>query len=151
MKHLKTFENFEDFGRFSDEEDQLLNPQEPEDVENVEDQNCKSCDDSDEENDDMTEEEKREEEDGIVNWGDQVVEGFYSFNEKKKTNPGFQAYLDKQKAKNKGKDEKECKGSKCKCADDKCKDKKEPKKGLTASQKKLPEHLQKSILKKQGK
>lgn len=145
MKHLKTFENFEDFGRFSNEEDKLLNPQQPEDIENIEDQNCKSCDDSYEEDDDMTEEEKREEEDGIVNWGDQVVEGFYSFNERKKTNPGFQAYLDKQKSKNKSKDEKECKG----CKNCKCDHKKKSKKGLTPSQKKLPEALQKSILKKQ--
>ena len=95
-------------------------------------------------------------------WGDEVVE-------KKKVNAGFQAYLDKQKAKKGGKDEE--KGGKKAKPDfldlDKDGDKKEPMKkaakdakkddkkeekggkGLTAGQKKLPEAMQKAILKKQ--
>jgi hypothetical protein len=66
-------------------------------------------------------------------------------------NAGFKAYLDKQKAKGK-KDEKDEKGKakgKSKKEDD---EKAKPKaKGLTAGQKKLPEAMQKAILKKQGK
>ena len=88
--------------------------------------------------------------------------------EKKKINAGFQAYLDKQKAKKGGKDDK--KGGKGKpdfldldkdgdkketmkkaAKDAKEDDKGTDKKGLTAGQKKLPEAMQKAILKKQGK
>ena len=142
MKYLRLFEDFEenDYGRFSEEDKQFFKPQEPEEVENMEneeececgEEGCEIC------NPDESEEKHV--------WGDrreEIVE--------KKMNPGFKAYLDKQKAKKGGKkddkkDDKSCKGAKC---DDKKDDKKEPKKGLTSSQKKLPEALQKSILKKQ--
>lgn len=62
---------------------------------------------------------------------------FGEFNEAKKMNAGFKAYLDKKKSKSdKKKDEPT--------------DKKDSKKkGLTAGQKKLPEAMQKAILKKQ--
>lgn len=68
------------------------------------------------------------------------LSNFNDFNESK-MNAGFKAYLDKKKSKSKKDDKKSDK-------DDK-KDTK--KKGLTAGQKKLPEAMQKAILKKQGK
>jgi len=166
MKYLKKFENF-DLGRFG---------QEHEEEENIaklnleeEEEDCAPC--NDEEVDEIPggeweeeEEQEEQEENRIRRWGDEVVE-------KKKVNAGFQAYLDKQKAK-KGdkKEEKEEKGGKKskpdfldldkdgdkkesmkKAAKDAKDDKKEEKggKGLTAAQKKLPEAMQKAILKKQ--
>ena len=130
MKYLKKFENF-DLGRFG---------QEHEEEENIaklnleEEEDCAPCNDEEvdeipggeweEEEEAQEEEQEEEEENRIRRWGDEVVE-------KKKVNAGFQAYLDKQKAK---------KG-------DKKDDKKEEKggKGLTAAQKKLPEGLRKAI------
>ena len=167
MKYLKKFENF-DLGRFG---------QEHEEEENIaklnleeEEEDCAPC--NDEEVDEIPggeweeeEEQEEQEENRIRRWGDEVVE-------KKKVNAGFQAYLDKQKAKkgDKKDDKKEEKGgmpdfpdvdkdgdkkeSIKKAAKDAKKakdDKKEEKggKGLTAAQKKLPEAMQKAILKKQ--
>jgi len=145
MKYLKLFEDFKenDYGRFSEEGDKkFFKPQEPEEVENMNQEEECECG---EEECPICNPKEEEEEENEHNWGDreEIVE--------KKMNAGFKAYLDKQKAKKAGKkddkkDDKSCKGSKC---DDKKDDKKEPKKGLTASQKKLPEALQKSILKKQ--
>lgn len=78
---------------------------------------------------------EEEEEDGTH------LSKFGEFNEKK-MNAGFKAYLDKKKAKKKD-DPKEKK-------DDKKDEKKDvKKKGLTAGQKRLPEAMQKAILKKQ--
>jgi hypothetical protein len=163
MKYLKTFENF-DLGRFSEEE--VLKP---EVEQSYEEEECAPCSDEEKqeedeftfysEEDEDEDEAKEEEVHRIRRWGDEVVE-------KKKVNAGFQAYLDKQKAK-KG-DKKEEKGGKKAKPDfldlDKDGDKKEPmkkaakdakeddkggKKGLTAGQKKLPEAMQKAILKKQ--
>lgn len=75
-------------------------------------------------------------------------------NEKKKMNPGLRAYLDKKAGKKSDKDDKkDDKKSDKKCCGKKecdCKDK-EKKSGLSAAQKKLPEALQKAILKRQGK
>ena len=141
MKHLKTFENFgdkdQDLGRFSDvdadEQDWLkeINPNndgfEDEDDEfgnEMEDEDSEMEDDmEDEMEDEMGEEPVRRK-----TWGDEIVE-------KKKMNAGFKAYLDKKKGKAK--------------KDDKKAEKKDGKKGLTAGQKKLPEAMQKAILKKQ--
>jgi hypothetical protein len=168
MKYLKKFENF-DLGRFG---------QEHEEEENIaklnleeEEEDCAPCNDEEvdeipggEWEEEEEEEQEEQEENRIRRWGDEVVE-------KKKVNAGFQAYLDKQKAK-KGdkKEEKEEKGGKKskpdfldldkdgdkkesmkKAAKDAKDDKKEEKggKGLTAAQKKLPEAMQKAILKKQ--
>ena len=137
MKYLKKYENFdpEALGRFqiedeSDEQDLI------EDVEDVED--CEDCEEAQEEGEDDDVEEGEEEQRRRV-WGDEVVE-------KKKINPGFQAYLDKKKGKkvdpkDKKADKEEPKGKKA--------DKEEEKpagKGLTAKQKKLPAGLQKAIL-----
>lgn len=70
---------------------------------------------------------------------------FGEFNEKK-MNAGFKAYLDKKKAKSDKKDDnKDKKADKTEKADKKD----DKKKGLTAGQKKLPEAMQKAILKKQ--
>lgn len=147
MKHLKYFENY-DFGRFDDEEEKD-NLDEIDFTENDEDEFANEVEDEDDDfYSDEDEEEEQEEESRIRRWGDEEIV------EKKKINPGFQAYLDKQKGK-KGKkdDEKDSKKD-----DDKKDDKKdskkddkkeEPKKGLTAKQKKLPEAMQKAILKKQ--
>ena len=178
MKYLKKFENFsgpgQDLGRFSDEEENISKLNLGED-----DEDCAPCNDDEEVNeipggewveDDSTEEEKDEEEENrIRRWGDEVVE-------KKKVNAGFQAYLDKQKAKkgDKKEDKKEkelaakyppkdkitkgdfiaaaIENKKGKKADNKKEEEKEEskgKKGLTAGQKKLPEAMQKAILKKQ--
>lgn len=162
MKYLKTFENFDLGPRFTDdsvetdEQDwltrakQIENEEESEEEseEDYEDEDCEECDD-----------EETDLESKPRVWGDEVVE-------KKKMNAGFQAYLDKQKAK-KGDKKEEGKGGKKDKPDfldlDKDGDKKEPmkkaakdakedkggKKGLTAGQKKLPEAMQKAILKKQ--
>jgi hypothetical protein len=170
MKYLKKFENF-DLGRFAQEQEEeeniaKLNLEE-------EEEDCAPC--NDEEVDEIPggeweeqeeeEEEEEQEENRIRRWGDEVVE-------KKKVNAGFQAYLDKQKAKKEDKkdDKKEEKGGKKskpdfldldkdgdkkesmkKASKDAKDDKKEEKggKGLTAAQKKLPEAMQKAILKKQ--
>ena len=161
MKYLKKFENF-DLGRFG---------QEHEEEENIaklnleeEEEDCAPCNDEEvdeipggEWEEEEEEEQEEQEENRIRRWGDEVVE-------KKKVNAGFQAYLDKQKAK-KG-DKKEEKGGKKskpdfldldkdgdkkesmkKAAKDAKDDKKEEKggKGLTAAQKKLPAGLQKAI------
>jgi hypothetical protein len=157
MKYLKKFENF-DLGRFSEEE--LENDFNQ--IEEIEDDcyDCGSDDEFDEFDERELEDEENEERRRV--WGDEVVE-------KKKVNAGFQAYLDKQKAK-KGDKKEEAKGGKKSKPDfldlDKDGDKKEPmkkaakdakeddkggKKGLTAGQKKLPEAMQKSILAKQKK
>jgi len=160
MRYLKTFENFDLGPRFTDdsvetdEQDWLTRAKhienDEESEEESEEEECEECDD--EEMDSLNSKPRV--------WGDEVVE-------KKKVNAGFQAYLDKQKAK-KG-DKKEEKGGKKAKPDfldlDKDGDKKEPmkkaakdakeddkggaKKGLTAGQKKLPEAMQKAILKKQ--
>ena len=163
MRYLKTFENFDLGPRFTDdsvetdEQDwltrakQIENEEESEEESEEDYEDCEECDD----------EETNSLESKPRVWGDEVVE-------KKKVNAGFQAYLDKQKAK-KG-DKKEEKGGKKAKPDfldlDKDGDKKEPMKkaakdakddkkeekggkGLTAAQKKLPEAMQKAILKKQ--
>jgi hypothetical protein len=185
MKHIKKFENFsfeeeEKYGRFAQERESDVAEFGEEGNEFNEDdfdqQDCDTCDS--EENDDINqlgeeeddygfsdeeeEEEENQAENRIRRWGDEEVL------EKKKMNPGFKAYLDKQKAKSKGKED-DKKGGKGKKPDfldlDKDGDKKEPmkkaakdakeddkgtaKKGLTAAQKKLPKALQDSILKKQ--
>lgn len=135
MKHLKYFENY-DFGRFDDEEEKD-NLDELDFTENDnEDEFANEVDDEDDDfYSDEDQDEENEEETRIRRWGDEEIV------EKKKINPGFQAYLDKQKGKKTKKDDK--KDSK---KDDK---KEEPKKGLTAKQQKLPEAMQKAILKKQ--
>lgn len=161
MKYLKKFENF-DLGRFSDEEENKMSMNSPEENEQMfddedmkEDEYSHEDDEEEEGHEDETYEEEREEEKGKV-WGDEVVE-------KKKINAGFQAYLDKQKAKKGGKKEEEKGGKKAKpdfldldkdgnkkesmkkAAKD-AKEKEESKgKGLTAAQKKLPEGLRKAI------
>ena len=170
MKYLKTFENF-DLGRFSEEDEKqawMNEPQETEDVEDVQDEREYDLEDEDDEYR-REEEESREEEENEGDpskvWGDEVVE-------KKKINAGFQAYLDKKAGKKADKkdDKKEEKGGKKakpdfldldkdgdkketmkKAAKDAKEDKKDEKggKGLTAGQKKLPEAMQKAILKKQ--
>ena len=132
MKYLKKFENF-DLGRFSDEEENknfMTQPDENEqafdDEDMKEDEYSHEDDEENEEGHEDTYEDEREEEKGRV-WGDEVVE-------RKKINAGFQAYLDKQKAKKAGKEdkkeEKEEKGSKKAKPDfldlDKDGDKKEP-------------------------
>lgn len=132
MKYLKKFENF-DLGRFSDEEENknfMTQPDENEqafdDEDMKEDEYSHEDDKENEEGHEDTYEDEREEEKGRV-WGDEVVE-------RKKINAGFQAYLDKQKAKKAGKEdkkeEKEEKGSKKAKPDfldlDKDGDKKEP-------------------------
>jgi len=98
---------------------------------------------------DEEEDEEEDEDHEDVEWGDesQTLETFNSFNEK--MNPGFKAYLDKQKAKKDGKstDKKDDKKDEKSDKKDEKSDKKEVK-GLTAKQKKLPEALQKSILSK---
>ena len=171
MKYLKTFENF-DLGRFSEEE--VLKPEVEQSYEEEEEE-CAPCSDEEKreedeftfysEEDEDEDEAKEEEVHRIRRWGDEVVE-------KKKVNAGLQAYLDKQKAKkgDKKDDKKEEKGGKNakpdfldldkdgdkkesmkKAAKDAKDDKKDEKggKGLTAGQKKLPEAMQKAILKKQ--
>jgi len=184
MKHIKRFENFsfeeeEKYGRFAQERESDVaefgeegNEFNEDDFENFgeDEEDCTTCDDTNElgEDDDdygLSEEEEEEEENQAENkirrWGDEEVL------EKKKMNPGFKAYLDKQKAKSKGKedDKKGGKGKPDFLDLDKDGDKKEPmkkaakeakedddkggKKGLTAAQKKLPKALQDSILKKQ--
>lgn len=183
MKHIKRFENFsfeeeEKYGRFAQERESDVaafgeegNEFNEDDFENFgeDEEDCTTCDDTNElgEDDDdygLSEEEEEEEENQAENkirrWGDEEVL------EKKKMNAGFKAYLDKQKAKSKGKedDKKGGKGKPDFLDLDKDGDKKEPmkkaakeakeddkggKKGLTAAQKKLPKALQDSILKKQ--
>jgi hypothetical protein len=184
MKHIKKFENFsfeeeEKYGRFAQERESDVaefgeegNEFNEDDFENFgeDEEDCSTCDDTNElgEDDDdygLSEEEEEEEENQAENrirrWGDEELV------EKKKMNPGFKAYLDKQKAKSKGKedDKKGGKGKPDFLDLDKDGDKKEPmkkaakdakeddkgtaKKGLTAAQKKLPKALQDSILKKQ--
>lgn len=183
MKHIKKFENFsfeeeDKFGRFAQEResDVVKFGEEGNEFndEDFDDQNCEFCEDDKEETNELgeeeddyghseeeEEEEESQEENRIRRWGDEEIV------EKKKVNAGFQAYLDKQKAKKSGKDDK--KGGKGKpdfldldkdgdkketmkkAAKDAKEDDKGGKKGLTAGQKKLPEAMQKAILKKQGK
>jgi hypothetical protein len=184
MKHLKKFENFDLGHRFSEEEN---NEMEFNNMDSLD--NCEECEDEDDSMDFESEddygfeqgfeqgfedreedEEDREEKD----WNDEEelrlerISSFRSFNEKK-MNPGFKAYLDKQKAKKDGKDDDkkdnkktkpdfldldkdgDKKESMKKAAKDAKEDKKEDKggKGLTAGQKRLPKPLQDAILKKQ--
>lgn len=108
MKYLKKFENF-DMGRFSNEspEEELVNtPKEIEDTEEKSEEMCGECGCSctDCECGGGKEEEEKEGEEENRSWGDEsnnplMVEG------KKSINAGFQAYLDKQKAKKDGKKE----------------------------------------------
>ena len=185
MKHIKKFENFsfeeeEKYGRFAQERESDVaefgeegNEFNEDDFENFaeDEEDCTTCDDTNELGEDeddygMSEDQEDEEEDQeehrIRRWGDEGIV------EKKKMNPGFKAYLDKQKAKSKGKED-DKKGGKGKKPDfldlDKDGDKKEPmkkaakeakeddkgtaKKGLTAGQKRLPKAMQDAILKKQ--
>lgn len=162
MKYLKTFENFDLGPRFTDdsvetdEQDWLTRAKQIENEEESEEESEEDCEECDDEETDLESKPRV--------WGDEVVE-------KKKVNAGFQAYLDKQKAK-KGDKKEEAKGGKKAKPDfldlDKDGDKKEPMKkaakdakddkkeekggkGLTAAQKKLPEAMQKSILAKQKK
>jgi len=153
MKYLKTFENFggTDMGRFSDvdsDEQEWLDKVNPS-TDGLEDENDEFGNEQEgDERDEHFEEEEREEEEDFEEeepvrrkvWGDEIVE-------KKKMNAGFKAYLDKKKGKAK-KDDKKADTKEDK-KDDKKAEKKEPKKGLTAGQKKLPEAMQKAILKKQ--
>jgi len=174
LKFLRTFENFDeqDFGRFNDEDTNLGSDYNEDDFDNEdqfddEDDDCNTCGHEDDEfsneiedEDHYGQEEKDEEDEEatrIRRWGDEEIV------EKKKMNAGFKAYLDKQKAKSKGKkggkkpdfldldkdgDKKE---SMIKAAKEKAekavKEDEKGKKGLT--QKKLP--MQKAILKKQNK
>ena len=161
MKYLKTFENFDLGPRFTDdsvetdEQDWLTRAKQIENEEESEEESEEDCEECDDEETDLESKPRV--------WGDEVVE-------KKKVNAGFQAYLDKQKAK-KGDKKEEAKGGKkskpdfldldkdgdkketmkkaAKDAKDDKKDDKGGKKGLTAGQKKLPEAMQKAILKKQ--
>lgn len=173
MKYIKKFENFsfeeeEKFGRFAQErESDLVEFGEEGNEFDVDDfgQNCEfcnctpcDCEDAEETNvlgededdygmsDDEYDEQEDQEENRIRRWGDEEIV------EKKKMNPGFKAYLDKQKAKSKGKED-DKKGGKGKPdflnkKDDE--DKKEVK-GLTKGQLKLPKAMQYAILKKQKK
>ena len=143
MRYLKTFENFSDpndMGRFSgdsDEQDWLEHirkkggeDESPEEADEFEEErelctNCgaEGCPECDGSKDEESEEEEAEQNSHRRKvWGDEVIE-------KKKFN--FE------------------KGKKDDKKDDKKAEKKEPKKGLTAGQKKLPEAMQKAILKKQ--
>ena len=102
MKYLKKFENFgqdnhPDLGRFSEEEKNMTQPDEnDQNFYEEEEEIFNSEEDEDDEEEDSYEEE-RDEEKGRI-WGDELVE-------KKKINAGFQAYLDKQKAKKEDKKE----------------------------------------------
>lgn len=151
MKHLKTFENFgPDMGRFSaddregDDQD-WLNEIKPK-TDGFEDDEDEFGNESEEEDDDFIDMEAEEREEEPMKrrvWGDEVVE-------KKKMNPGFQAYLDKKKGVKKDDKKSDKKEDK---KDDKKSDKKDDNKskGLTAGQKKLPEAMQKAILAKKKK
>ena len=186
MKHLKKFENFDLGHRFSEEEDNEI---EFNNMDSLED--CEECEDDSidfESEDDYGFEphlqlgpykgfddgSEDEDEDEEKDWNDEEelrlerVSSFRSFNEKK-MNPGFKAYLDKQKAKKDGKEDKKDNkktkpdfldldkdGNKKESMKKAAKDAKEDdkndkggKKGLTAGQKRLPEAMQKAILKKQ--
>lgn len=162
MKHLKKFEELDhDYGRFSNEEefneddfDQVYDHEDEEDDTN--DELGGDFDELGQDQDDYgnSEDEEDDEEDGEEHdWNDsEIIESrilrWNDISEKKKTNPGFQAYLDKQKAKKEGKDKKEdTKDTKGKKGDEK--DDKKPAKGLTAKQRKLPKAMQDAILKKQ--
>ena len=101
MKHIKKFENF-DFGRFEEDEevnDPNFDEQDFTDSDIEEDEFANEVEDEDEERYFDEDQEEEEEEHRIRRWGDEEVV------EKKKVNAGFQAYLDKQKAKKGGKDE----------------------------------------------
>ena len=159
MKHLKKFENFDLGHRFSEEDNEM----EFNNMDSLDD--CEECEDDsmdfESEDDSMDFEseddygfeqgfdDESEDEDEEKDWNDEEelrmerVSSFNSFNEKK-MNPGFKAYLDKQKAKKAGKED----NKKGKEDDKKSKDKGD-KKGLTAGQKKLPKAMQDAILKKQ--
>jgi hypothetical protein len=84
------------------------------------------------------------------------MDNVYNFNEflaeKKKINDEYQAFLEKKANKKKDADaDCEKKEEKEDKKEEKEEEEEEPKKGLTAKQKKLPEGLQKAILKRQGK
>lgn len=140
MRYLKTFENFgpDDMGRFSntdaDEQEWLthIKPEEENGLDNEleETDECPACSgEGCPECHDELEEEGEEGQHGFRRkvWGDEVIE-------KKKFN------FEKKGKKDDKKEDKKA---------EKKDDKKEPKKGLTAGQKKLPEAMQKAILKKQ--
>lgn len=141
MRYLKTFENFgpNDMGRFSNtdsDEQEWLTHIKPEDEKEEEEpglknefeeecaechgEGCPACKPEDENEEETSNEPRRRKV-----WGDEVIE-------RKKFN------FEKKKGEKK-EDKKE----------DKKAEKKEGKKGLTAGQKKLPEAMQKAILKKQ--
>jgi hypothetical protein len=104
MKYLKKFENFsdQDLGRFSMEDEmdnkRMKFEEEEGDESTCPDCNCKECECNPNYDEFSDDEEEGDEE---KNWNDdsQLVE-------KKKINAGFQAYLDKQKAKKAGKKKK---------------------------------------------
>ncbi len=147
MRYLKTFENFSDpndMGRFSGDSDEQEwlehirkkggDDESPEEADEFEEErelctNCgaEGCPECDGSKDEFDEEEGEEHTHRRKVWGDEVIE-------KKKFN------FEKGKKKDDKKEDKK---------DDKKAEKKEPKKGLTAGQKKLPEAMQKAILKKQ--
>lgn len=135
LRYLKTFENFadsQDMGRFTEtdsDEQAWLTHIKGEENEGPENEFSEECPCGTEGCPKCKPEEEEEEMDNEPSrrktWGDEVVE-------KKKFN--FEK---------KGKKEEDKKDEKA--------EKKEPKKGLTAGQKKLPEAMQKAILKKQNK
>lgn len=138
MKYLKTFEQHDnDYGRFNDEKTGWLT--EPDENKLLDDE-CgeDGCVDEDEDDEDDEKKEK------VWNDDEEIVE-------KKAMNAGFKAYLDKQKAKKGDKPSKDDKKDDKKGDKPSKGDKKGDKKGLTAGQKKLPEAMQKAILKKQNK
>ena len=98
MKYLKTFENFDLGPRFTDdsvetdEQDWLTRAKQIENEEESEEESEEDCEECDDEETDLESKPRV--------WGDEVVE-------KKKVNAGFQAYLDKQKAKKGDKKEEE--------------------------------------------
>ena len=111
MKHLKKFEEF-DMGRFSDmkmNEPEIMNNSDEMEEQSCPSCNCTECECKNEYDEDEMQDEFDEDEAMPIKrkvWGDEFVE-------KKKINKGFQAYLDKQKAKKEDKKEdKTEKGSK---------------------------------------
>ena len=110
MKYLKKFENFgqdnhPDLGRFSEEEKNMTQPDENDQNFYEEEEEIFNSEEEEDGKEEDSYEEERDEEKGRI-WGDELVE-------KKKINAGFQAYLDKQKAKKEDKkeDKKETKKS----------------------------------------
>lgn len=160
MRHLKKFENFD----FQKEEEELVVPADVvnnEEGELCPDCNCKPCECEDENLEDGNEEDAGADEDNLR------LEKFSTFNEKKEMSAKQKAIFGKKSDKKDDKKTTTKKGEKPDFLDvDKDGDKKESmkkaskdskekegekggKKGLTAGQKKLPEAMQKAILKKQ--